>query len=133
MRSSIAETRGEHAMASLWQKGAGIWCVAYRENGKQHVRSLRTRSKRAGQPRHVLWHGYTGIRALPECVEQFPLVVEANSTGVRVPSRTGLSPVVSMRTATRFPGAVIPKAMTLAFPLAARAVPMQARKSRTKT
>mgnify|MGYP006295908139 FL=1 len=33
-------------MACLWQKGSGIWCITYRENGKQHVRSLRTRSKR---------------------------------------------------------------------------------------
>ena len=33
-------------MACLWQKQSGIWCITYRENGKQRVRSLRTKSKR---------------------------------------------------------------------------------------
>ena len=33
-------------MASLWQKKTGVWCVTYREDGKQRVRSLRTKDKR---------------------------------------------------------------------------------------
>lgn len=34
-------------MASLWKKPkSDIWCVSYRENGRQRVRSLQTRSKR---------------------------------------------------------------------------------------
>lgn len=33
-------------MASLWQKKSGTWCVTFRENGRQHVRSLRTKDKR---------------------------------------------------------------------------------------
>ncbi|MBN4046783.1 site-specific integrase [bacterium AH-315-P07] len=34
-------------MASLWQrKKNGIWCVTYRENGRQKVRSLQTTNKR---------------------------------------------------------------------------------------
>ena len=33
-------------MASLWQKKTGMWCVTYRENGKQRARSLRTKDKR---------------------------------------------------------------------------------------
>ena len=34
-------------MASLWQKKkGGVWCVTYRENGRQRVRSLRTKNKR---------------------------------------------------------------------------------------
>ncbi len=34
-------------MASLWKKKqSGLWCITYRENGKQRVRSLRTKNKR---------------------------------------------------------------------------------------
>ena len=33
-------------MASIWQQPSGIWCITYRKNGKQVVRSLKTKSKR---------------------------------------------------------------------------------------
>jgi hypothetical protein len=33
-------------MASLWQMKSGVWCVTFRQNGKQRVRSLRTKDKR---------------------------------------------------------------------------------------
>jgi hypothetical protein len=33
-------------MACLWQNKYDVWCLTYRENGKQSVRSLRTKSKR---------------------------------------------------------------------------------------
>ncbi len=33
-------------MACLWQNKYDVWCVTYRENGRQRVRSLRTKSKR---------------------------------------------------------------------------------------
>jgi hypothetical protein len=33
-------------MACLWRKENGIWCVTYRENGKQRARSLRTKNRR---------------------------------------------------------------------------------------
>ena len=34
-------------MACLWQKeSSGVWCITYRQNGQQKVRSLRTTNKR---------------------------------------------------------------------------------------
>jgi len=34
-------------MACLWQKeSSGVWCITYRQNGKQKVRSLKTTNKR---------------------------------------------------------------------------------------
>lgn len=36
-------------MSSIWQKPSGIWCITYREDGRQRVRSLRTRNKQAAR------------------------------------------------------------------------------------